>query len=188
MLKRIPAAVLHDAPAWPKPTRALFLGLMMLGLVVAQTTLAQRVVDMPQSRSFTDAYQTALTLSQEFPGSRLMTVASTYSMYPTIDWDSIVIVVPTTLDRINVGDVVCFRDKRLDGAHTILHRVEKILVKDRRLVTRGDHLERADPHPVQADALVGKAVYVVYFDRIGERRSVDHILPTPTRREQVMRL
>jgi len=143
---------------------------------------------MPQTRSFTEAYQTALALSQELPGSRLMTVASTYSMYPTIDWDSIVVIVPTSLDKVQVGDVICFRDTRLDGSHTILHRVEKIMLKDRRLVTRGDHLERADPHAVQAEALVGKAVYVVYFDRAGEKRPVDYAMPTPSRSEQVMRL
>jgi signal peptidase I len=117
-----------------------------------------------------------------------MTVASTYSMYPTIDWDSIVVVVPTSLDQVKVGDVVCFRDARLDGTHTVLHRVEKIFVKDHRLVTRGDHLDRADPHAVGAEALVGKAVYVVYFDRIGEKRPVDYAMPTPARSEQIMRL
>lgn len=161
---------------------------MALGFGLAQTLRAQRVVDMPQTRSFTDAYQIALNLANEHPGSRVLTVASTFSMYPTIDWDSIVVIVPTALEQIKVGDVVCYRDQRLDGTHTILHRVEKILVKDHRLMTRGDNLERTDPRPVNAAALIGKAVYIVYFDRMGEKRPVDYAMPTPSRREQIVPL
>jgi len=143
---------------------------------------------MPQTTAFAEAYDTALSLAGEFPGGRVITIASTYSMYPMLDWDSIVVIVPASLEQISVGDVVCFRDHRVDGAHTILHRVERILVKDGRLVTRGDHLARSDPHLVSADTLVGKAVYIVYFDRSGERRTVSFSMPAPKRPDRIVKL
>ena len=143
---------------------------------------------MPQTAAFAEAYDTALALAKGFPGSRLVTVASTYSMYPMLDWDSIVVIAPASLEQVQVGDLVCFRDRRLDGSHTILHRVERILNKDGRLVTRGDHLEHADPHLVLAESLVGKAVYIVYFDRSGEQRPVSYTMAAPKRSERVVKL
>lgn len=113
-----------------------------------------------------------------------MNVASTYSMYPTLDWDSIVVVAPISIESVQVGDVVCFRDQRSENQRMIVHRVEKILRKEHRLVTRGDNLERADLLPVGSSELIGKAVYAVYFDRAGERRPVERSLPTPPRNEQ----
>ena len=150
--------------------------------------MGQRSVDMPQTLAYTEAYETALSLAQEFPGSRVVAVASTYSMYPIFDWGSIVVIAPASLDQVKVGDVVCFRDNSLDGPHTILHRVERIVVKDKRLVTRGDHLDQPDPHQVMADSLVGKAVYVVYFDRSGEQRPVSFSMPSPRRTERIVKL
>jgi len=149
---------------------------------------AQRSITMPPTGAFTEAYGTALSLAKGFPGSRVVAVASTYSMYPTLDWDSIVVIAPVLLNQVQVGDVVCFRDKSLDGAHTILHRVERIMVKDGRLVTRGDHLDHPDPHLVVAEALVGKAVYVVYFDRTGEKRTASFAMPSPKRQERIVKL
>jgi signal peptidase I len=160
---------------------------MLAGLAV-QPLHAQRLAEMPQTPAFAEAYDKALALAKEFPGSRVVTVASTYSMYPTLDWDSLVVVAPTSLNQVRVGDVVCFRDKNLEESRTILHRVERIMVKGGRLVTRGDHLEQPDPHPVPADALVGKAVYVVYFDRTGEQRPVSFSMPTLKRCETVVKL
>jgi len=159
-----------------------------VGGVVVMPAHAQRSVEMPQTPAFTEAYGTALSLAKEFPGSRVVAIASTYSMYPMLDWDSIVVIAPVAIDQIRVGDVVCFRDKTLDGLHTLLHRVERIRFKDGGLVTRGDHLDRADPHLVGADSLVGRAVYVVYFDRTGEQRTVRFPMPSPKRHERVVKL
>jgi signal peptidase I len=155
---------------------------------MVQPLRAQRSVEMPQTQAFTQAYGTALSLAKAFSGSRVVAIASTYSMYPLLDWDSIVVIVPASLSEIRVGDVVCFRDKDSDVSHTILHRVERILVKDGRLVTRGDRLDHVDPHLVFADSLVGKAVYVVYFDRTGEQRTVSLSMPTPKRTERIVKL
>ena len=175
-------------PLAASPLRRMLFSLVSIGCFVVQPVQAQRSVEMPQTRSFVDAYGTALSLAKEYPGSQVVAIASTYSMYPQLDWDSIVVLAPTSLGQIRVGDVVCFRDKSLDGPHTIMHRVQQILVNDGRLVTRGDHLDRADPRPVRADALVGRAVYVVYFDRTGEQRTVGFSMPAPKRTERVVKL
>jgi len=166
----------------------LFFGVTVGAGLVALPLRAQPSVEMPQTTAFAEAYDTALALAGEFPGGRVITIASTYSMYPMLDWDSMVVVVPASLEQISVGDVVCFRDQRSDATRTILHRVERILVKDGRLVTHGDHLTRSDPHLVSADTLVGKAVYIVYFDRSGERRTVNFSMPAPKRPERIVKL
>jgi len=165
----------------------VFVAAVLAGISI-QPLHAQRLAEMPQTPAFAAAYDRALALAKEFPGSRVVAVASTYSMYPTLDWDSLVVVAPASLKQVRVGDVVCFKDKGPEGPRTILHRVERILVKDGRLVTRGDHLEQSDPHQVPSDALVGKVVYVVYFDRTSEKRSVSFSLPTLKRREAVVKL
>lgn len=188
MLDRTPAAFSRGAPAHPSHGRFLAIGWVLLLLAITQSAHAGQGVAMPQTRSFFDAYKVALQLSQSYPGSRVMSIESTYSMYPTLDWDSIVVIAPVSIEAVQVGEVVCFLDPRVDGRRMIAHRVEKILQKDHRLVTRGDNLDRADLHPVGANTLIGRVVYAVYFDRTGERRPVDHALPTPARHEQVLRL
>ncbi|MBK9991401.1 MAG: hypothetical protein IPP19_11875 [Verrucomicrobia bacterium] len=188
MQDRTPVAISHTAFAHQKQGRFLALGWVLFVFALTQAAHGGPRVSMPQTRSFFDAYQVALKLSQDHPGSRIVSVESTYSMYPTLDWDSLVVIAPVSINQIEAGDLVCFRDQRVDGGRKILHRVEKILRKDHRLVTRGDFMDRPDLHPVGADALIGKAVYVVYFDRSGEDRPSAHSMPTPTRHEQVLRL
>ena len=168
--------------------RSLSLGMAIVVCLAVQPVWAGSSVAMPQTDAFAAAYETAQSLAKEFPGSRLVSVASTYSMYPMIDWDSIVVIAPASLNQVRVGDVVCFRDSRMDGPRTVLHRVERILAKDGRLVTRGDHLEHADPHLVLAESLVGRAVYIVYFDRSGEQRPVSFAMAAPKRSERVVKL
>jgi signal peptidase I len=188
MQNRIPAAFSYSSYKRKRIQRVFTLVLAYFGLALAQPAQAERLVDMPQSQAFTDAYQVALNLAQQHPGGRLLTVASTYSMYPKLDWDSIIVVAPVLIDQVQVGDIVCFRDQSFDCQRKIVHRVVKILRKDHRLVTRGDNLDRADLHPVGADTLIGRVAYVVYFDRTGQQRPVNHVLPTPTRQERVIRL
>lgn len=143
---------------------------------------------MPQTGAFVEAYEKAQSLAQEFPGSRVVSVASTYSMYPLLDWDSLVVIAPVGIEQVRVGDIICFQDNGLDGARTLLHRVERISVKGGRLVTRGDYLAEADPHLVFSDNLMGKAVYIIYFDRSVEQRPVNFSMPAQKRPEQVVKL
>jgi signal peptidase I len=178
----------HPATSAASVLRGLSFVLASIALIGIPFLQAHGSVAMPQTAAFAEAYNTAQALAKDFPGSRVVTVASTYSMYPMLDWDSIVVIAPASLDQVKVGDVVCFRDRQLDGSHTILHRVERISNKDGRLVTRGDHLERADPHQVFAESLVGKAVYIIYFDRSGEQRPVSYAMAAPKRSERVVKL
>ncbi|MFT3867786.1 MAG: signal peptidase I [Nibricoccus sp.] len=186
MQNSIPAAFSHPSQKRKKFQYAFTLLLAYFSL--SHLAQADQRVAQPQAQTFTDAYHVALNLVQQRPGVHMLTVASTYSMYPKLDWDSIVVVAPVSIDQVQVGDIVCFRDQSVDGQRKIVHRVVKILRKDHRLVTRGDNLDRPDLRPVDADALIGKVTHVVYFDRTGQQRPVDHVLPTPVRYEQVIHL
>lgn len=188
MQNRIPAVFFCCSFKRERALRAFTILLAFFGLALAQHAQAEHLVEIPQSKAFTEAYQVARNLAEQHPGGRLMSVASTYSMYPKLDWDSIIVVAPVSIDQVQVGDIVCFRDQSFDSQRKIVHRVVKILRKDHRLITRGDNLDRADLHPVGADTLIGKVAYIVYFDRTGQQRHVDHELPTPTRQERVIRL
>lgn len=153
-----------------------------------QGVYAQRYTEIPASPDFVAAYDIAHELSDCVGGSRVVATASTFSMYPLLDWDTLVVVAPVRIEDVRIGDIVMFRDLDSRGGRMILHRVRRILIKGGRLITRGDHLDRDDPHPVTSERLVGRAMFLIYFDRSNDVRPVLHAYPTPRRNARTVSL
>lgn len=92
-----------------------------------------------------------------FAGWRLLSVESD-SMSPTVPRFALAVTSPVAPRRIEVGDVIRFRDPG-DRRTTVLHRVEQVLVTadgGRSFATRGDANRSVDPAFVSDTAVLGR--------------------------------
>ncbi|MEI6533357.1 MAG: signal peptidase I [Candidatus Roizmanbacteria bacterium] len=98
-------------------------------------------------------------LSPYLPTKNLLVtyIVSTGSMEPTVKTGAIAFVVPVKLDAIKEGDIITFKSPK-NAKDTILHRVNKIVVKDNKtvLITKGDNNNAPDNWEVKSDAITGK--------------------------------
>lgn len=87
----------------------------------------------------------------------------TGSMEPTYPPGTVVVVHPTPMDRLRIGDVVTFQ-ARPDRPAMVTHRVVALRFAPdgtRMLLTRGDANGATDPRPVRAEQVRGRVWYGV---------------------------
>ena len=80
-------------------------------------------------------------------------------MSPAIDVGDVVIVVETSPEAINIGDIIEYRTE----ADTIIHRVVDVYDGggERVFITQGDANSSPDSNPVMAGQITGRVVFTV---------------------------
>ena len=94
-------------------------------------------------------------------GNTIMVITSD-SMLPTLKPHDLIIVEKTSIDKVQVGDLITF-DSHMAGIGIIAHRAIAIADDDGQtgIDTKGDNVEDADPWTVHEEDLVGKVVDVI---------------------------
>ena len=94
-------------------------------------------------------------------GNEIMIVTST-SMLPVLQPNDLIVVEPTTIDQIKVGDIITF-DSHLEFWGIIAHRAIEISELDGEIAisTKGDNVEREDGWHVRDADLKGKVIEVI---------------------------
>jgi signal peptidase I len=106
----------------------------------------------------------ALIVVPKATGSVPLTVL-TGSMSPTYDPGSVVVVRPTPVDELRIGDAITFQERSGDP-RVVTHRIVSISFAadgTRRFVTRGDANGAVDPEPVREVQVRGKVWYSVPY-------------------------
>lgn len=111
---------------------------------------------------------TALMIVSPYEG----VVVVTDSMRPAIPKWSFVIVYPTDVERMAVGDIVLFAAPEQAGAALVLHRIVGIDEQAQLMLTKGDTNNHADLFPVSWSLIQGSYVahapaagWLVYYAR-----------------------
>jgi len=94
-------------------------------------------------------------------GNEIMVVTST-SMLPVLQPNDLIVVEPTTIDQIKVGDIITF-DSHMEHWGIIAHRAIEISEIDGEIAisTKGDNVEREDGWRVRGADLKGKVIEVI---------------------------
>jgi len=94
-------------------------------------------------------------------GNDIMVVTST-SMLPTLKPNDLIVVEPTTIDKIKVGDIITF-DSNSESFDIIAHRTIEVSEIDGEIAisTKGDNVENKDGWRVRDSDLIGKVIEVV---------------------------
>jgi signal peptidase len=104
----------------------------------------------------------ALVVVPKLTGSVPLTVL-TGSMSPTYDPGSVVVVRPTPVDELEIGDVITFQERSGDPT-VVTHRIIGVGLGadgERQFTTQGDANDDADPEPVGAVQVRGEVWYAV---------------------------
>ncbi len=104
----------------------------------------------------------ALIVVPKLTGSMPLTVL-TGSMSPTYEPGSVVIVRPTPVDDLQIGDPITYQ-MRSDDPEVITHRIVSVAFAgdgSRQFITRGDANGADDPTPVKEGQVRGKVWYSV---------------------------
>jgi signal peptidase len=89
----------------------------------------------------------------------------TGSMEPTIPVGSIVVIKPTDLETLNIGDIICFKIES-ESATTVTHRIFNITNEG--FITKGDANEDPDQWIVKRENIVGKVIAIIpYIGYVG---------------------
>ena len=110
------------------------------------------------------AYAKAVEVAKNYPNAEIKMCAVTGSMFPELDWDTIIVLAPLTAQP-KVGDIVGYMNFQ---GQQVLHRLVKI--EGDRYIFKGDNLKTKDREYISAKQLVGKAIFVAYFNRGEEVR------------------
>ena len=105
---------------------------------------------------------TTLVVVPRLTGSVPLTVL-TGSMSPTYDAGSVVVVKPTPVDKLEIGDAITFQERSGHPA-VVTHRIVSIAFAgdgSRQFITQGDANGAADPDPVKEAQVRGKVWYSV---------------------------
>ncbi|KAG2473439.1 MAG: hypothetical protein NPMRTH4_1340008 [Nitrosopumilales archaeon] len=94
-------------------------------------------------------------------GNEIMVVTST-SMLPVLQPNDLIVVEPTTIDQIKVGDIITF-DSHMEDWGIIAHRAIEISELDGEIAisTKGDNVEREDGWHVRDRDFTGKVIEVI---------------------------
>ena len=94
-------------------------------------------------------------------GSAIMVITSD-SMLPTLKPYDLIIVERTSIDQIEVGDIITF-DSHIEGLGIIAHRAVETFNDHGEIGidTKGDNVDSPDPWVVHDDDLIGKVTDVV---------------------------
>jgi hypothetical protein len=117
---------------------------------------------------FAVAYAIAADYAREHSG-KVCKIAATRSMYPLLDWDTLVVLVPADGMELRQGDIVAVpptKRSRVSSAGT-LHRIYDLSANTLRL--KGDRLRRPDGERYSREQVEWVAVLAVYFLPDGER-------------------
>jgi signal peptidase len=81
------------------------------------------------------------------------------SMYPEFNAGSIVLVKDVDTNKIEVGDIITYKD--IENEDTLItHRVVEINIEENRsFVTKGDANAVIDPHAIPEDRVIGKVLF-----------------------------
>lgn len=82
-------------------------------------------------------------------------VITSRSMEPTLHRGDLVFMAPVTLQEVEEGDIISFRT----GDAILTHRIYSINRQEGTLRTKADASDRLDTATVQAEDLMGRAVY-----------------------------
>lgn len=140
--RAVPPVATTARSGWHAVLHALVVG-VTTGVVVLLAALAVVLVVLPKAT-----------------GSVPLTVL-TESMEPTLPPGTLVVVRPTPVDEIRVGDVVTYQIASGEPA-VVTHRVTSVTAAadgSPRLITQGDANAVADPRPVQAAQVRGVVWY-----------------------------
>ena len=85
---------------------------------------------------------------------------ATRSMYPVLDWDSIVIMEDAPFRDLWIGDIVNYR---IGKDATFIHRIVR-RNPDGSFVVKGDSLNQADTTPLTPQNYISRAYMVIYYD------------------------
>ncbi len=90
-----------------------------------------------------------------------LSVVESESMEPALSVGDLVFWGPTTMDNVEVGDIVVF-SSQVGDAELIIHRVVEIQETngERQLITQGDANDHPDPRPVTEENLLGAPISV----------------------------
>lgn len=110
------------------------------------------------------AAATALVVVPKATGSMPLTVL-TASMSPAYQPGSVVVVRPTPVEELQIGDAITFQERSGDPT-VVTHRIVAIGFAgdgSRQLVTQGDANGAPDPQPVREEQVRGKVWYSVPY-------------------------
>jgi len=128
---------------------------IFFGLVLASPLLAFPTQEQAIARA--TAYMAT------YPGSHLASILPTGSMFPTLDWDCIVVIVPVPYEQVKAKDIALILrlNDETKVLEQVLHRVRYVYSSG--LLMQGDNALNPDPGVVTKDYYRGVVGFVAYF-------------------------
>jgi len=122
--------------------------------------IAEDKISPKRSIDFSSIKRTQDSITFNVEDSIIVKFADTNSMDPTIDKESTGILIPLTMDKINIGDIIVYKYKLKNIVHRVIKKGNDS--NGIYLITKGDNLKNQDPIKIRSSMLIGKIVGILY--------------------------